>query len=97
MFVAYLAAHQLLDRPYHLSLAEIGLASLLFPGYSAMVIGPGWTLSFEMYLYLCFALALFAGVRNGLFALSVFYFVSVLVGPSSTLRGRKSVTDFSPA
>ena len=78
VFFAYLAAHRFLGTPYHLTLGEIGGASLLLPGYSAMVIGPGWTLSFEMYFYLCFALALFAGVRRGLLLLTIFYFLSVL-------------------
>ena len=80
IFAAYLAAHQLLGTPYHISLSQLGGALLLFPGYSAMVIGPGWTLSFEMYFYLCFALALIVGVRSGLIALSAFFFVSVLGG-----------------
>jgi len=80
VFCAYLAAHQLLGTPYHLTLGEIGKASLLLPGYSAMVIGPGWTLSFEMYFYICFALALLASVRTGLVALTAFYLLAVLAG-----------------
>jgi len=74
---AYLLVHQLLGSPYHLTAADIAGAALLLPGYSPLVIGPGWTLSFEMYFYLCFAVALFAGLRRGLALLSGFYFLSV--------------------
>jgi exopolysaccharide production protein ExoZ len=77
---AYLAAHQLLQKPYDLSLAQIGGAALLLPGYSPLIIGPGWTLSFEMYFYLCFALALFAGVRFGLLLLTAFYALAMIAG-----------------
>lgn len=76
----YLLAHQLMGEPYDLSLGEIGGAALLVPGYSPLVIGPGWTLSYEMYFYLCFALALFAGVRNGILLLTAFYAISVAAG-----------------
>ena len=74
---AYLLVHQLLGSPYHLSVTELAGAALLLPGYSPLVIGPGWTLSFEMYFYLCFAAALFAGVRRGVVLLSALYFVCV--------------------
>lgn len=93
VFVAYVVAHQLLGSPYQHSAGEIGLASLLFPGFSALVIGPGWTLSFEMYFYLCFALALVAGVRNGLLALSIFYVLSVLIGRTLQVSPGQVLTD----
>jgi exopolysaccharide production protein ExoZ len=73
----YLVVHQLLGSPYHLTATELAGAALLLPGYSPLVIGPGWTLSFEMYFYLCFAAALFAGLRRGLVLLTGFYFLSV--------------------
>ena len=76
----YLVAHLLLEQPYDLSFKEIVGAALLLPGYSPLVIGPGWTLSYEMYFYLCFTAALFAGVRAGLLFLTAFYGLAVLVG-----------------
>jgi len=80
MVALYLLAHQVIGPPYQLDLMQIAGAALLVPGYSSLVIGPGWTLSYEMYFYLCFALALFAGVRRGLVILTAFYALSVMAG-----------------
>jgi exopolysaccharide production protein ExoZ len=80
LFGAYLAAHQFLGTAYHIGLGDLGKALLLLPGYSATVIGPGWTLTFEMYFYLCFTIALVGGVRRGLLVLSLFYLASVVAG-----------------
>lgn len=77
---AYLVTHQFLGTPYALTPQQITGAALLFPGVSSLVIGPGWTLSFEMYFYLCFAVALFAGARRGIMALSFLYLASVAAG-----------------
>ncbi len=76
----YLVIHQFLGTPYSLSLQQLVGAALLLPGTSSLVIGPGWTLAFEMYFYLCFAIALFLGVRRGLVALSLFYVLAVAAG-----------------
>ena len=76
----YLLAHQLMGAPYRLSLTQIAGAALLLPGYSPLVIGPGWTLSYEMYFYVCFALALFAGIRRGLILLTAYYALWVAMG-----------------
>jgi len=76
----YLVAHLLLEHPYDLRFAELAGAALLLPGYSPLVIGPGWTLSYEMWFYLCFTAALFAGVRAGLFFLTAFYALAVVAG-----------------
>jgi len=77
---AYLVIHQFLGTPYDLTPQQIAGAALLFPRASSLVIGPGWTLSFEMYFYLCFAIALFAGPRRGILALSFLYLASVAGG-----------------
>jgi exopolysaccharide production protein ExoZ len=91
MVAAYLVAHVLLGTPYTISAADAAGAAVLLPGYSSLVIGPGWTLSFEMYFYLCFAVTLFAGLRRGIIVLSIFYFVSVLIrfsGPPHSAFGQ---------
>jgi exopolysaccharide production protein ExoZ len=74
----YLIAHALLGTPYDLGASQVAAAALLLPGASSLVIGPGWTLSFEMYFYICFAVALLAGLRRGLLILSVYYLLSTV-------------------
>lgn len=76
----YVIAHVFLRTPYHLDATRIIGAALLLPGASSLIIGPGWTLSFEMYFYICFALALFLGLRRGLIILSAYYLISVVAG-----------------
>jgi exopolysaccharide production protein ExoZ len=80
MCAAYIFAHLFIGSQYNLGVDQILASALLVPPYSSYIIGPGWTLSFEMYFYICFALTLFAGPRRGLFLLSAFFFTSVLAG-----------------
>ena len=80
MLGAYLVAHLFVGTAYQLSMGATAGAALLLPSYSPLIIGPSWTLSFEMYFYLCFAGALFAGLRRGLLLLSIFYAICVGVG-----------------
>ena len=51
----YFAVYWLLGRPYDLAWPELLGSLLLLPEYSAKIIGPGWTLAYEMYFYLMFA------------------------------------------
>jgi exopolysaccharide production protein ExoZ len=83
----YLVAHLFIGTPYALSGAESIGAALLVPGQSSQIIGPGWTLSFEMYFYLCFTIALIAGLNRGLVLLSAFFVASIAAG---LLLGAKS-------
>jgi exopolysaccharide production protein ExoZ len=53
---------------------------LLVPGYSQLIITPGWTLSFEVYFYVCFALFMTLGLSRGLLAMTAYFAVSVSVG-----------------
>jgi exopolysaccharide production protein ExoZ len=45
-----------------------------------LIVGPGWTLSFELYFYLCFAAVMVAGRTRALVLLSAFFFVAILLG-----------------
>jgi exopolysaccharide production protein ExoZ len=51
----YAAFHAWILHPHALAPWDVLGALLLWPGHSAMIIGPGWTLSYEVYFYLCFA------------------------------------------
>ena len=76
----YLGLHIILQTRYSLTVRQVAGAALLLPGELPRIIGPGWTLSFEMYFYLCFAIALCAGLRRGIQLLTAFYVLSVGVG-----------------
>lgn len=80
MAVTYFIVHLALGTRYHLGGLQFLGAALLFPETSSLIIGPGWTLSFEMYFYLCFALALLAGLKRGLVGLTAFYLLSTVAG-----------------
>ena len=80
MAAFYLIAHQILGTPYRLGPSDAGAALMLWPGYSGAIIGPGWTLSFEMFFYLSFALCLFLGLRRGLVLLTLAYGGLIAIG-----------------
>lgn len=82
MAATYLVVHLFLGTAYNLSGSAVAASALLLPHFSSVIIGPGWTLSFEMYFYLCFALALRAGLERGLVLLSLFYAICVVTGLS---------------
>jgi exopolysaccharide production protein ExoZ len=71
--------HNFLDTPL-LSIGELIGALLLVPGYSAKIIGPGWTLAYEVYFYLCFSVAMMLGLKNGIRALTAFFLASISLG-----------------
>ena len=68
--------HNFLSAPF-LSFGELVGAFLLLPGYSAKIIGPGWTLAYEVYFYLCFSIAMMVGLKKGIRALTIFFLVSI--------------------
>ena len=76
----YVAFHQTWGTGYQLSAAEWVTGLLLLPPDSAGIIGPGWTLSFELYFYLCFALLLWLAPLPALLILTMFFGASVAVG-----------------
>ncbi len=54
---------------------------LLWPGFSPKIIAPAWTLSYEVYFYICFAAAMMLGRARGLIALAVFFGLAVAARP----------------
>lgn len=71
----------------HPALYQIPAALLLLPGYSSAIIGPGWTLSYEMYFYVCFALVLFLPALSGLLVLTAFFLISIAAGLFTRSQG----------
>lgn len=78
--LGYLAYHALIGPPYVLSAAQALRALALWPGDSPLIIGPAWTLSYEMFFYLCFGLAMLLPPGRGLIALTAAFLVAIGLG-----------------
>ncbi len=78
--VLYIIYDQLSGIMPSLSALQFIELLLLVPPSSSLIIGPAWTLSFEMYFYLIFGAAIVLGARRGAIAVSVFLFVSAGIG-----------------
>ena len=76
----YLAAGWLVDQPYELDMSEFVGALLLLPANAATIIGPAWTLAYEMFFYLAFGLAMTAGLNRGMITLSIAFFALIVSG-----------------
>jgi exopolysaccharide production protein ExoZ len=76
----YLLFHEVGSTGYNLSVGEIFKSLLLLPGYSSLIIGPGWTLAYEVYFYICFAIFMNLGLLRGLLAMTIFFLISITVG-----------------
>ena len=76
----YFLFHQVVSGQYSYSIWEISASILLFPGYSSLIIGQGWTLSYEVYFYICFAFFMTLGLSRGLLLMTLFFLASVAVG-----------------
>ena len=81
VFVAlYLLVGVALASAPSMSWSQFAGALLLWPGDAPRVIGPAWTLSFELYFYFAFGLAMVLGARRGVWALTAAFLISVAVG-----------------
>jgi exopolysaccharide production protein ExoZ len=78
--LCFLFFYQALGQGYQLTTGQIIGSLLLIPGYSGLIIGPGWTLSYEVYFYLCFAVIMALGSIRGLSALTIFFLTSIVAG-----------------
>ena len=77
----YLAFYHVVLGTSPLSWGELVGSLALFPGDSSRIIGPGWTLGFEVYFYFCFSIAMMIGMRRGILALTIFFLLSIIVRP----------------
>ena len=76
----YLITCAILGTPYDLSAGAIVSALLLLPAYAAAIIAPAWTLSYEMFFYLCFGTAMLLGLTRGLIVLTAAFVGSIALG-----------------
>ena len=84
LFLVYIVLGALMGRYPDFSNAQsvrnLAGALLLLPGNSRMIIGPAWTLSFELYFYLAFGLAMLLGLDRGLRAMTALFVALVALG-----------------
>lgn len=78
--VLYLSVFALVGTPSQVAFPDLILALALAPGYSAGIIGPGWTLAYEVYFYACFAAGLLLAGRRGLVAVTFFFVFCISIG-----------------
>ncbi|KAB7785393.1 acyltransferase family protein [Methylorubrum populi] len=83
----YVAFHAAFLKPHALPPWEALGALLLWPGSSALIIGPGWTLSYELLFYLCFGACLPLGRRLSLKVLTGLLLAAVVAGCLLESRG----------
>lgn len=76
----YAAAYYFMGRPYTLSFSESVSALALWPTNAASIIGPAWTLSYEMFFYFCFAAARSFGLTRGIILLGLGFGTAIAVG-----------------
>jgi exopolysaccharide production protein ExoZ len=77
---AYLLFYHFFAAGKNLSIGQLFGSFFLLPGYSYYIIGPGWTLAYEVYFYLCFGIAMGLGLWRGLSALTLFFLAAILLG-----------------
>jgi exopolysaccharide production protein ExoZ len=76
---AYILMRQIVSRGYN-SIWDVFGSLLLLPNYSWVIIAPGWTLSYEIYFYICFAIFMILGLTRGLLAMTFFFMISIAAG-----------------
>lgn len=81
--LAYLAVEIPLALAPALAPGQLVGALLLWPADAPLVIGPAWTLSFELYFYFAFGLAMMLGRRLGLWALTAAFLLSIVIGAAT--------------
>jgi exopolysaccharide production protein ExoZ len=74
--LAYLA-WKITESGQPLAVVDVLRSLALWPGYSSLLIGQGWTLSYEVYFYICFAVVIPLGMKRSIAALLTFFVISI--------------------
>ncbi len=77
---AYLFVHAVYHDHSFSSVWQLLAALLLLPAHAPDIVGPAWTLPFELYFYLCFGVIMVLFRANSLKLLSIFFLISVAIG-----------------
>ncbi|MCZ8100879.1 MAG: acyltransferase [Burkholderiales bacterium] len=78
--VLYLVAGSAGFIAFDFGLGGLLASLLLLPGSSSLIVGPGWTLTYELYFYLCFGAVIVFGRSRSLVILSLFFAISIILG-----------------
>lgn len=76
----YFVGHWVLGAPFGVSVPELVGALLLWPEGATAIIGPAWTLSYEMFFYVCFAAAMGVGLTRGFVLLATAFVGLIFAG-----------------
>jgi exopolysaccharide production protein ExoZ len=74
----YLFFYHYFSTGKNLTIEQLLGSILLLPGYSYYIIGPGWTLAYEVYFYACFSIAMGLGLTRGILALTLFFLAAIM-------------------
>ena len=80
IYSALYIAFPIVSAGYSLSVWNLLRSLLLLPDYSSLIIGQGWTLSYEIYFYICFGAFMRLGLFRGLLVMTLFFLFCVAVG-----------------
>lgn len=83
----YLGVHAMLGDPIKIAHQELTGALLLWPADASRIIGPAWTLSYELFFYACFGLARRLGADRGLIALGIAFLTLIAIGTQVADKG----------
>lgn len=78
--VIYLVVLAMLGTSPNLSAGQFWGMLFLLPESAPLVIGPAWTLSYEVYFYLIFGVVMQLGPARGLLTMTGFFFASIVAG-----------------
>jgi exopolysaccharide production protein ExoZ len=78
--LAYIGVHGLIAKPYYVDAWDAVGALLLWPSDASLFIGPAWTLTYEMFFYICFGFAMMLSLTRGLIALGLVFGTLMAIG-----------------
>lgn len=76
----YIVVNTAIGAGYDFSPYSLVSSLLLLPDNAPLIIGPAWTLSYELYFYLMFGIAMMFGLLRGVLLLSAFFIVAMGYG-----------------
>ena len=92
--LSYLTLYGLFFSGYTLSISAAIRALLLVPGWETLIIGPAWTLSYEVFFYICFGASLLFRPGLSLWVLTALFRFSLELACGGHFPSASLVTRF---